>query len=152
RVVRLRATNQRPLTNRDAQGLQRHYPPDPLVAADSLRRMIQLSPETALPRDCEGELVAPNDLDDPSRGYQRWRFTTYGDFRMGELTCADKPYCPRGPLQVKFSTPVRGNDVLRYVKLVPDAKITIRDTAAVQTEWWLEAKLEPRTGYALVVD
>jgi hypothetical protein len=152
RVVRLRATGQRAVASTDAPNMERHYEGDPQARADTMRRIVQLGPERTLPRDCGGELVAPKDLSDASRGVERWKLLTHGDLRIAELTCAEKQYCARGPLRVQFSTPVSGAEVLRHVKLIPDAKIAIRDTVSEHTQWWLEAKLEPRTTYALVVD
>jgi hypothetical protein len=152
RVVRLHAVSQRRVGDNDVPGLERHFAPDPRHALDSLRRIIQLGPDSMMPRNCMGELVAPKELDDLSRGYERWRFVTHGDFRIGAFTCSDGDYCPRGPLKLTFTTPVSGATLLRNVKLVPDTKIIIRDTLSSQLEWVIEAKLEPRTTYALVVD
>ncbi|HEY7393866.1 MAG TPA: Ig-like domain-containing protein, partial [Gemmatimonadaceae bacterium] len=152
RVIRLHAVDQRRVTDDDVRGLERHYPPDPRQALDSLRRIVQLAPDSTMPRNCIGELVAPKELNDLSRGYERWRFATHGDFRIGTLTCSDDVYCPRGPLRLTFTTPVSGATLLRNIKLIPDAKVIIRDTISSRQEWFIEATLEPRTTYALVVD
>ena len=49
---------------------------------DSLRRIVTLVPESPLPRNCEGELVAPAEVEDQFLNQaRRWPFRTYGDFR-----------------------------------------------------------------------
>jgi hypothetical protein len=151
RMVRLRATGQRRMPNNGLAGL-REYAPDESAGLDSLRRIVRLEPDQAMPRSCDGDLVVPKELGDASRGFERWKLSTHGDFRIGAARCNDQNVCPRGPVMLTFTTPVRGSEVQRYVKFVPDAKITIRDTSAAQFQWVLDAKLEPRTGYALVVD
>lgn len=151
RVIRLRATTQRPVPPND--GLYNFYDgrePDP--ALDSLRRIVQLAPETSLPRACVGDLVAPREVDDATRGFVRWPFWTHGDFRLVSAWCGTSPHCARGPVIVQFSTPVRGAEVLRHVKFVPEVKPSIRDTISESTVWTLDAKLEPRAAYAIVVD
>ncbi|MFL5606333.1 MAG: alpha-2-macroglobulin family protein [Gemmatimonadaceae bacterium] len=117
---------------------------------------MQLTPQSVLPSGCGGELVAPAELDDrAASGNARWRFSTYGDLRLGTLSCSGygrNEYCPSGPLKVTFSNPVRGAEVLRRIRLFPETKFTIRDTSAESTEWTLEAPVKPRVGYALVAD
>ena len=105
-----------------------------------------------MPAGCTGDLVLPKELDESSSGNARLRFSTYGDFRVRHLECNGSPSCPDGPLRVAFSTPVRGAEVLRRVRLIPETPFTIRDTASESQSWALEATYKPRVGYAIVVD
>ncbi|HET9012336.1 MAG TPA: Ig-like domain-containing protein, partial [Gemmatimonadaceae bacterium] len=153
RVVRLRATSQRairdddPWNFREAGGWQRDR------SIDSLRRVVQVAPESALPRACAGELVAPTEVEDEVlRTVARWPFDTYGDLRIALFGCGASTFCPSGPLTVTFSNPVRGADVLRHVRLLPDAKFAIRDTLSEGTSWTLEARLQPHVTYAVAAD
>ncbi|MEP6621782.1 MAG: Ig-like domain-containing protein [bacterium] len=153
--VRLVATAQRrigkedPDALREAGGWQRDH------STDSLRRVVQFTPQSPLPRGCSGELVAPGEVDDtPKDGLKRWSFSTYGDLRIAAVKCSDRAdtTCPTGPLRIEFSNPVRGGDVLRRVHLLPETKFHVRDTTSESTTWMLEATLKPRVGYAVVVD
>jgi hypothetical protein len=152
-IVRLRAPSQRavrdadPWRVREAGGYQRDR------KLDSLRRVVQLAPETALPRGCAGELVVPNEVEDERlRDPARWAFETYGDFRVAKVECGDDTFCPTGPLRVTFTTPVRGAEVLRRVSLVPKVPLAVGDTSSESTTWTLEARLSPHVTYAVVVD
>jgi uncharacterized protein YfaS (alpha-2-macroglobulin family) len=153
RIVRLRATGQRRLGDddgwrlREAGGWQRDR------TLDSLRRVVQLAPDGALPRGCAGELVAPTEVEDQMlRTASRWPFDTYGELRIAALACNGGKYCPSGPLTIAFTNPVRGSEVLRHVRLVPEAKFALRDTVSESTTWMLEARLQPHVGYAVVAD
>ena len=153
RIIRLRATDQRRIRDddrwnvREAGGWQRDR------SLDSLRRVVLLAPEAALPRGCRGELVAPNEVEDEMlRTAARWSFDTYGDLRIVSLGCGDSKFCPSGPISVTFSNPVRGAEVLRRVKLVPEAKFAVRDTVSESTTWVLDARLKPHVTYAVVAD
>src|SRR5215207_5041442 len=153
RIVRLRATAQRRIRDddhwrfREAGGWQRDR------SLDSLRRVVQVVPATALPRGCAGDLVAPTEVEDEVlRTATRWNFSTYGDLRIANLECQSDKFCPSGPLSLTFSNPVRGADVLRSVKLVPEAKFAVRDTVSESTTWTLEARLQPHVTYAAVAD
>ncbi len=153
-VVRLRAESQRHVAEqdrwefRDAGGWDRDR------AADSLRRVVRLKPERELPRGCDGHLVAPASLDDRGRdSLQRWAFSTYGQFRMAAAACGwSREHCPTGPLRVTFTTPVRGAEVQRHLRLTPATKFAVSDTAEERDEWSLEAELAPRTWYGVVAD
>ncbi len=150
RVVPLRATGQRPIRGDDgweykeAGGWERDR------ALDSLRRVITLQPERALPLACPGWMVAPLHLEPGATDYERWPFATYGPLRLWGVRC--RPWCPTGPAEIRFATPVRGADILRHVRLLPAVAFTVRDTADAAETWALEAILKPRTGYAVVVD
>lgn len=150
RIVRLTAVSQRRTdATRDAGDEEGPRP----RAADSLGRIVTLVPTTPLPRSCSGELVAPTDLADATRPAQRMSFSTYGDFKADNLSCATGTVsCPTGSLVVSFTNPVRGADVLRRVKIYPETKFIVRDTSEESTSWTLEGKLRPRTSYAVVVD
>ncbi|MFN2567116.1 MAG: MG2 domain-containing protein [Gemmatimonadaceae bacterium] len=155
RIVRLTATAQRRIRDDDdyrlrgAGGWRRDH------SLDSLRRVVQLTPQAALSRGCAGELVAPAVLEDqPSREQARWGFDTYGELRLVVLQC-DEPrtrFCPSGPLTVAFTNPVRGAEVLRRLRFIPAAPFTVRDTVSESLTWTLEAKLQPNVGYAVVAD
>jgi uncharacterized protein YfaS (alpha-2-macroglobulin family) len=153
-VVRLRVEEQRPVRDddrwdfREAGGWERDR------GADPLRRVVRFTPVTPLPLACAGELVVPAAFDEAGRASpQRWPLSTYGPFRIVKASCGwEGKYCPTGPVTLRFSTPVRGADVLRLVQLRPAAKLALSDTADARPEWVLETELRPRTGYAVVVD
>lgn len=151
--VRLRAGEQRAITEADpwqyrqAGGWERDR------AADPLRRVVTLVPERPLPLGCAGDLLLPSTVD-PERTapYARWSFRTYGAFRLSHATCATGPACPVGGVQVTFSTPVRGAQVERAIRLLPAVPFAVSDTAEESAAWYLEASLTPHTSYAVVAD
>ena len=152
RVIRARAVSQHPVA---APAVNDEDEGDGLpvnAALDSLRRAVVLVPESALPYGCSGELVAPKEVGEATKGYARMPFATYGEFRVAMLECNRDQPCPRGPFHLRFTTPVRGSDVLRNVRVIPEAKVLIRDTTSASTVWTLEANYKPRTGYAVVLD
>ncbi|MGH7519257.1 MAG: Ig-like domain-containing protein, partial [Gemmatimonadales bacterium] len=152
--VRLRAESQRAVTEqdrwefRDAGGWDRDR------SADSLRRVVRLLPERELPRGCGGHLVAPASLDDRGRdSLQRWPFSTFGNFRLTAAACGwSREHCPTGPLTVTFTTPVRGAEVQRHLRLTPAVPFTVSDTAEERDQWPLQGELAPRTWYGVVAD
>ena len=153
RMIRLRANGQRAINRddiwqfREAGGWQRDR------SLDSIRRVVQVSPETPLPLGCAGELVIPTEVADGlPRGLTRRAFRTYGEFRIVHSACGHGSYCPTGPASVTFSTPVSGAVVQRLVKLLPETPFVVRDTMSAQTTWTLEAPLVPNRSYAIVVD
>jgi hypothetical protein len=156
RFVRLSATSQRRIRANEASEIREAGGWRRDQTMDSVRRVVQLAPQSPLPSGCAGELVAPAELDErAASGNARWRFSTYGDLQLVTLGCSGyrrDEYCPSGPLKVTFSNPVRGAEVQRRIRLLPDAKFTIRDTGAVSTEWMLESPVKPHVGYALVAD
>ena len=153
-VVRLRMEGQRPITADDRWDFREAGGWDRDRSADPLRRVITLAPRQPLPRGCGGHLVVPASFDDHGRtSLQRWELATYGALKVTAARCSwGGTICPTGPLTVRFSTPVRGSEVLRGVSIRPAVKFAIADTADVRADWVLDAELKPRTGYAVVVD
>jgi len=151
RVVRMRPVDQRQIRDSDSWEYKEAGGWDRDRSADSLRRVVTLQPVEPLPLACPGALVAPLHLEPGAVDYERWPFATYGPLRVVAATCAGN-WCPTGPIVLRFSTPVRGAEVLRHVALLPATTFTVRDTADASDRWALEAALRPRTGYAVVVD
>lgn len=152
RTIRLRMTGQREIKEEDGWEYREAGGWDRNRAADGLRRVVELTPVSPLPRGCAGELVTPARLDQEGGGEpRRMAFATYGDFWMREARC---PWddCPTGPVQVSFTTPVKGSEVLRHIRLQPEAAFTVNDTLAERAEWILDVQLGPRKGYAVVAD
>ncbi len=153
RVIRLHASSQRRLPPQaveydEGEGDQGMVNP----ALDSLRRGVLLVPEARLPYGCDGELVAPMEIGDATRGLRRTPIATYGEFRIKKIECNGAAPCPYGPFFVTFTTPVRGSMVAKTVLLTPDAKAMIRDTSREATQWMIEAKYRPRIVYAVSFD
>ncbi|MBA2627731.1 MAG: Ig-like domain-containing protein, partial [Gemmatimonadales bacterium] len=152
-VVRLRVQGQRGLTRVDPYEYQEAGGWNRDRSADSLRRVIRLLPERPLPRGCAGELVFPAAFDAVGRAtLTRWSIATYGDFRLEKPDCGWGDVCPSGPIIVRFSTPVKGSEVLRRITLAPAATFTVGDSADVRAEWALNTSLRPRTTYAVIAD
>src|SRR5262249_33146592 len=104
-------------------------------------------------RGCAGELVAPTEVEDEGlRNLARWPFDTYGDLRIVGLGCSGNRFCPTGPVSVTFSNPGRGGEVLRRVRLIPDAKFALGVTLSGATTWARDARLKPHVTYAVVAD
>ena len=154
RTVRVRVAGQRRLTNDDHwryHSVRRSG--RGATAADSLRRVVQLVPVTPLPTACRAALVLPSEIaDDISPELERWPFETYGPLRLLSAGCGWGNQCPTGPLSVAFTTPVRGSEVAKHLKILPATPFTVRDTATTNTNWVLEAELRPRVAYAVVAD
>ncbi|MFL5382988.1 MAG: MG2 domain-containing protein [Longimicrobiaceae bacterium] len=117
-----------------------------------LRRVAELAPARPLPAGCEAVLELPVRLDSVAGERHRWNFSTYGPFRVLHAGCPEGDGCHYGPAEVVFSTPVRGADVLRHVRLGPGRRFTVRDTAESSDRWLLEGRLTPRRAYAIEVD
>ncbi|HXB25889.1 MAG TPA: MG2 domain-containing protein [Gemmatimonadaceae bacterium] len=129
----------RPLNDKDPW---RYHQPRPDMP-DSLRRVVTLTPRSRLPVGCRGQLVV---------GTVSWVFRTYGAFRLDTVGCDFNEGCPTGPIEVRFSTPVRGTEVRRHVTIFPATPFTMSDTALEATRWQLDARLVPRSTYAVVAD
>ncbi|HJR62962.1 MAG TPA: MG2 domain-containing protein [Gemmatimonadaceae bacterium] len=154
RIMRLDGVRVRPVRESDpwtyrAPRYEEGMPQEP----DSLRRVVELDPRANLPYGCTGDLVAPAELNTGNtKGLVRWPFSTYGPLRIAETSCTGSRYCPTGPILVVFSTPVKGTEVQRRVRILPATPFTLRDSTAESDAWVLQAKLRPRTTYAIVVD
>jgi uncharacterized protein YfaS (alpha-2-macroglobulin family) len=152
-IIRLNATGQRPITDKDpwqyreAGGWERDK------SADPYRRVIELTPERKLPLACRGDLVAPTVVDpEGTKPFAKWAFSTYGAFRLDTASCAGGESCPTGGVRLRFSTPVKGSEVESHVSLLPAADFSVSDTSEESDDWYLETQLSPRTGYAVVAD
>ncbi len=154
RIIRLSAESQRRIRKDDRTSIEQAGGYDRDRSADSLRRVVLLTPQSPLPHGCVADLVAPLEVEDPpAHGVSRFNFATYGDLRLSVERCTNNATaCPTGPLVVTFTNPVRGAEVMRRLHVLPETKFTVRDTSAEATEWRLEATLKPRTGYAVVAD
>lgn len=125
------------------------YPRDP--DAD-LRRVVELEPLSPLPLDCAGALVLPTEFDAGVTERVEWRIETYRPLAVRSVICGYGEFCPTGPIRMDFSTPVSGAELLRRVRVEPGLEYSIADTAAERASWTLQARLEPRSHYAVVVD
>jgi uncharacterized protein YfaS (alpha-2-macroglobulin family) len=122
-------------------------------SADSLRRVVTLSPARPLPYGCSGDLVVPTAVDAERPGeLQRWSVASYGRFELLEAGCEPREFCPNGPFQLRFSTPVKGAELLKSLTLLPKLAFTIADTADLSERWTVSAELKPRTGYLVRLD
>jgi hypothetical protein len=123
-------------------------------SARDLRRVIEVRPVSPLPLGCAATLIVRTEVGEAGAELQRWPFRTYGPLRLAAAHClsSEARWCPVGPIRVQFSTPVRGADVQRHVRIIPSVPFTVRDTASESTDWVLDVQLEPRTSYAVVVD
>ncbi len=121
-----------------------------------LRRVVELAPVRPLPPGCAAELVIPASMDSVRGTAVRWSFATYGPFRVLHAGCPQAGGCHYGPATVVFSTPVKGADVLRHVRLAraggASRTFVVRDTAEYSDQWRLEGRLEPRQSYTIAVD
>ena len=153
RITRLRVVGQRRVATDDDWRLREAGGWEHNRAADTLRRVVQLAPVTPLAHGCAATLVLPTELAaDTPRGLARWPFRTYGDFRLTGVSCGSGDFCPTGPVEAVFSTPVKGAVVQRSVTLLPGVPFIVRDTASISTAWTLEAALDPNKAYVVVVD
>jgi hypothetical protein len=119
--------------------------------ARDLRRVLEVTPSAPLPLDCSAALVVPAELSENTTALT-WPFQTYGPLRVLRGSCAYDKVCPTGPIEVAFTTPVRGSEVMRRIRLSPNLPFTVRDTASESDVWILDVKLQPRQGYAVIVD
>src|SRR5665647_1412764 len=148
RTITLVARAQRRLESKDPWDFHDYRGP-----GDSLRRVVSLVPAQPLPLGCGGAIVAPTELavDRPALTY--WRFDTYGKFGLVSATCVETgPYCPTGSLVVRFSTPVRGAEVMRHVKIAPAVAFMVNDTSEESDHFVLEGRLKPHIAYAVIAD
>ncbi len=153
-IIRMRVEEQRRITEADSWSFREAGGWERDRSADALRRVLRLAPRTLLPKGCTGQLVLPLSFDERGRDeLQRWELATYGAFKLVRATCGwSNDFCPTGPITLRFSTPVRGAELLRRLSLRPAAAFTVNDTSDLRAEWTLETTLRPRTGYAVVAD
>ncbi|HEX5724713.1 MAG TPA: MG2 domain-containing protein, partial [Longimicrobiaceae bacterium] len=149
-TVRLRGVRERAIGDDDPDWFP-YYGVTGNDTTRDLRRVVELTPVSPLPPGCAAELVLPAGMD-PSDEMQRWSFTTYGPLRVLSAGCPQYGGCHYGPAEIVFSTPVRGADVLRHVRLDPARPFTVRDTTLESDRWTLEGRLPPRRAFAVVVD
>jgi hypothetical protein len=124
--------------------------------AQALRRVVVLTPERPLPYDCAAALAMPARFDEEGRRRtERWPFRTYGPLRIATAQCQGlyfrQKYCPTGGLALEFTTPVRGSEIARHVRVVPEVEVPVPDTLTEQARWVLDTRLQPRTTYAVLV-
>ncbi len=151
-LMPLNPTTQRAITDRDSPQVRYAGAWGEENARARLRRVIRLVPEQRLPLGCSGSLVAPTTLDSASVSETRnVAFATHGTLRVGGLTCSGGAVCPAGYATIWFTTPVRGTEVLRAVKL-GTTRFTVADTAREAPDWMLDVGLRARSTYAITVD
>lgn len=122
-------------------------------SADPLRREVPLTPERPLPYGCKGDLVVPEAIDAERPGeISRWPIETYGDFQLTGASCRGNDFCPTGPIELRFSTPVKGGDLLGHLTVAPKVDFAIEDTTEISAYWSVDARLKPRTGYLVRID
>ncbi len=148
REIKLKATEQRRVTSKDPY----QYRSGAARGSDSLRRVVTLSPTAPLPLACRGELVIPAEIAEGRTGEARWPFSTYGAFAIDKVTCDEGRWCPTGSPELHFTTPVKGAEVLRHVKILPNVAFTVQDSSSESDHFTLESKMNPRTRYAISVD
>ncbi len=152
-IIKLNVSEQRPITDKDPWQYQEAGGWDRDRGADGLRRVLQLTPERKLPLECAGDLVVPTVIDpEGTKPFARWGFATYGGFSLVGAECSGGESCPTGGIKVNFSTPVKGAEVVRHLKLLPAAEFSVSDTSEESESWYLETQLTPTTGYAVVAD
>jgi uncharacterized protein YfaS (alpha-2-macroglobulin family) len=151
--IDLQPTDLRPIDREDDPWyFTRHAQYGPYSQHAERLRIVELTPLAPLPNDCRGTLVVPSALDPSAAELYNWQFKTYGPFALATAHCGGRRFCPTGPLTLSFTTPVRGSELLRYVKVEPQVAFTVHDTTAENATWSLEAELSPRTRYAVVVE
>jgi alpha-2-macroglobulin len=114
------------------------------------RRIIELRPVTLLPRGCSGRLDIPLRRHNPGDSTS-WRFTTYGPLTARATVCAQPNECA-APVRLDFSTPVRGTELLRRLRITPQLHYTLSDSAQERATWFLAGQLEPNRSYTFAID
>lgn len=122
------------------------------------RDSVELQPTQPLPANCLAALVVPRELalgtgDNASTALpaaRRWPFRTHGAFRMDSVRCLGTTWCPHGPLVLRFSTPVRGQDLAQALSVAPGVPVQL-DTTDVSDSWRITGAFAPRTAYALIM-
>ncbi|MGD8866320.1 MAG: alpha-2-macroglobulin family protein [Gemmatimonadales bacterium] len=130
----------------------RHAEYGPYSQRAHLLSVVKLTPAAPLPVDCSGTLVVPAVLDPAIGELYNWHFKTYGPFSLYAAQCSVRHICPTGPVVLSFTTPVRGTEIIRHVRVEPQISFMVQDSTAEVATWLLEAELRPRSHYAVVVD
>ncbi|MEE8146763.1 MAG: MG2 domain-containing protein, partial [Longimicrobiales bacterium] len=151
RIVRLGLVGERPFTEEDQNRYRRFTRRPPYRDHPELLRVVELQPEAELPAACSGTLVTPENIERPNAKH-RWALRTHGTFAIDSVSCGRGSTCPTGPIRLHFTTPVRGADVLSHVTVHPDLEFTVRNSDSERAQWALEAELEPRKSYVVVID
>jgi uncharacterized protein YfaS (alpha-2-macroglobulin family) len=154
RRIAMRFAGMRPPVPKDPAQLYYRYVQDYRSLGDTLRdarRLVQLIPESALPRNCGGRVSLPFPVQH-AWDTMYWGFRTFGPLSAHVHPCLQPNACGSTPIQLRFSTPVRGADVLRHVRFQPALDFTVQDTAAELESWALQARPAPRQRYTVVFD
>jgi hypothetical protein len=152
-ITRLAISGQRAINDKDPWQYREAGGWNRDKMGDALRRVVVFTPEKKLPYDCAGDLVVPSVVDpEGTKPFLRWTFHTYGPFNLTGASCSSSPYCPTGGVHLSFSTPVKGAQVQRWIRLRPDVPFEVSDTSEEAPEWYLEATLKPNTGYTVSTD
>jgi hypothetical protein len=147
----MRAVRQHAVGKDDPQGFQwlGGYGRDSI--ADRLRTVVDVEPTTPLPLDCDGKMVIPTTADDSSFGREeRYVARTSPSFTIRTFVCGYWDICRGGDLVLTFSSPVRREDVARFVRL--NGQPAALSGSGEAKVWHLTAQVQPRSNYTVVVD
>src|SRR5215208_3506420 len=161
RAVAVAGMTQRPMTAADRAHFGSPYV-EGFAADTGLRRVVELRPAAPIPEGCEGKLVLPQLMETAYGGARtELPFRTPGPVELVSAYCglhwmrrqpADAA-CPQGPIAVAFSSPVRGSEVARHVRLSPAVPVVVDDTLREADAWNITAgPLAPATTYTVTVD
>lgn len=151
-LVRFRFLGQREIAESDPYTFQQAGGWERDTLADRFRRVVELEPETPLPLECGGRLVLPSTPDDTIHGREEsFPVRTAARFRLAPLRCAQDPGCPPDNLVLVFTSPVKREDVERFVRLDPDARISFDAHVSQDWTWNVKIRLRPRTTYTVTV-
>ena len=120
-------------------------------------REIVLQANGSLPLDCLASLIVPREMEEDAstpkaHTMANWPFRVHGLFKIVNAECNEQTYCPTGGITLHFSTPVKGTDLARVLKVSPAPAVPFSfDTAETHADWRLDAKLKPRVTYAVFV-
>lgn len=121
--------------------------------ADRFRTIVDLEPAKTLPLGCDGLVVIPTTDDDAPYGREeRYRVKTAVVFRAVDVGCG-LPYmvCGQDLLWLRFSSPVRRDDLVRFVRMNGEPPV-INGDATVSKLWTVKVLLVPRATYTFRVD
>lgn len=152
RRIGLRVVSQREIVNDDPPQL-RYLGNYSNPEARARHRLVTVEPETALPADCPGQLDMAAELGEGGEDARRtWNIATHGPFQFAVARCSQTRFCPVGPLELRFSTPVSGADLRRHVRITPEVPLGMRDTLMERFAWNVATDLTPNTQYQVTVD